>query len=559
MAIINKYDSVLISALTKIMGVSKAAMKKLNGAWFTAPAYADFYAIPTSSAGISANWNSSLGGSVVIDLINETSEEYGVGGFDAAYTTNNTAGSYWTFALANPTDTPDTTAPMSIVWYMANTDNGTPSATGTQTSLTVELKQGATQIGTWTQDTILAATYSVHTISLTQAQIDSITDFSNLTITVTTVGGGGSPANRRGVGLGYIYMKYKIGTPPTYTNLWDAATWLPSYMTTLFTYHTDNLQTQVETVSTFGSYGTAGWNYATIMAHPNGNMYGIPYYATNILRINPTDDTHGTFGSSYTGNNKWHGACLTRTGDIYCNPRDMSYVLKIQSSEAASSFGNIALAGKSAAAQLAQNECIYAPPWSATVFYKIDTTTDSYTSFGTVSGSSTTKYGGVALSEAGIVYCIPRSNTNVIKIDPTDDSTTTFGSFSTAQKWNFAVLAPNGKIYASPSQATEILCIDTADDSTTTVSCTTGYNQCFLGLNGYIYFTSGNSSLNPIRLNTADNSITYVSAMNSRTSAVKQASTGYVYGSPGTDGTISKFMSAASTVDDQLFNRGHNR
>ncbi len=49
-----------------------------------------------------------------------------------------------------------------------------------------------------------------------------------------------------------------------------------------------------------------------------GNIYCIPYSASSILKINPSNDTASTFGSLGAGGNKWHGGVLAPNGKIYC-------------------------------------------------------------------------------------------------------------------------------------------------------------------------------------------------------------------------------------------------
>jgi hypothetical protein len=57
---------------------------------------------------------------------------------------------------------------------------------------------------------------------------------------------------------------------------------------------------------------------------------------------------------------------------------------------------------------------------------------------------------------------MPHTSTTVLRIDPTTDTTTTFGSLAVvADKWYGGVLATNGSIYGIPLSSTAVLKINT--------------------------------------------------------------------------------------------------
>jgi hypothetical protein len=120
---------------------------------------------------------------------------------------------------------------------------------------------------------------------------------------------------------------------------------------------------------------------------------------------------------------------------------------------------------------------------------KIDPTTDTATTFGSLPSATTTLgwFGGV-LTPNGSIYCIPHSSTTVLKIDTTTDTTTTFGSLTGTTKWIGGALSPNGMIYGIPYTSSTILKIDpTTDTATTFGTATTKCIGGVMALNGVIY------------------------------------------------------------------------
>jgi len=59
-----------------------------------------------------------------------------------------------------------------------------------------------------------------------------------------------------------------------------------------------------------------------------------------------------------------------------------------------------------------------------------------------------------------MIYGIPLNSAPVLKIDPTTDTASTFGSLSGTNKWAGGVLAPNGMIYGIPINSTTVLKIN---------------------------------------------------------------------------------------------------
>jgi hypothetical protein len=101
---------------------------------------------------------------------------------------------------------------------------------------------------------------------------------------------------------------------------------------------------------------------------------------------------------------------------------------------------------------------IYGIPVDSTTVLKIDPTTDTATTFGSLS-ANTYKWMGGVLAPNGLIYSIPNSNSVVatLIIDPTTDTATTFVTPGGSYYYAGCVVAPNGCIYAIPYYSTTIL------------------------------------------------------------------------------------------------------
>jgi hypothetical protein len=250
-------------------------------------------------------------------------------------------------------------------------------------------------------------------------------------------------------------------------------------------YH--NLST--DTFSTFGSVSGDQSKWTGGVLAPNGMIYGIPFSATSILKIDPTNDTVSTFGS-LSGSAKWTGGVLAPNGMIYGIPRDATSILKIDpNNDTVSTFGSLSGSLKWTGGVLAPNGMIYGIPTDATSILKIDPTNDTASTFGSLSGSS--KWAGGVLAPNGMIYGIPSGATSILKIDPTNDTASTFGSLSGSSKWAGGVLAPNGMIYGIPSSGTSILKINPTNDTASTFGDVSGDPSKWYGgvlaPNGMIY------------------------------------------------------------------------
>jgi hypothetical protein len=128
---------------------------------------------------------------------------------DFAYSQNNPNGTIFEVSLSNPALTP--VAGSATVRYRHGQVNaGTLDGTGTATSLSVNLMQGATVIAT---DAAQAptGTWTTRAWVIAAATIATITNWNDLRFQFVATGGGGSPAARRGVGVSWAENEAQDG------------------------------------------------------------------------------------------------------------------------------------------------------------------------------------------------------------------------------------------------------------------------------------------------------------------------------------------------------------
>ena len=153
---------------------------------------------------------------------------------------------------------------------------------------------------------------------------------------------------------------------------------------------------------------------------------------------------------------------------------------------------------------LANNGNIYCSPFNASSILKINTNTDTFSTFGNIQYDDLydEKYRDTVLSDNGMIYGIPsKGKTSVLKLNPNNDTYTTFGNKYSS--YFSGALAPNGIIY---SVGTNILKINTNNDTFTTFGTTTRSFGVALGNNGMVY--SVPSSGKGIKINPANDTYT---------------------------------------------------
>jgi hypothetical protein len=209
--------------------------------------------------------------------------------------------------------------------------------------------------------------------------------------------------------------------------------------------------------TTFGSFGAGVNKWIGAVRAQNGKIYCIPFNASNVLVIDPTNDTTATIGSLSSGGQKWRGGCLSPiNGKIYGMPYDSDTVLVINpATDTVSTIGPIPSVGvttaRFAGCAMSTDGKLYGIPYNASSVLSIDTSTDSLSVFGSL-GVDAGKWEGGALAIDGKIYAAPYNSTSILVIDPFSETTSTFGSFASGGgKWRNPVLGRDGKIYMLPA------------------------------------------------------------------------------------------------------------
>lgn len=200
--------------------------------------------------------------------------------------------------------------------------------------------------------------------------------------------------------------------------------------------------------------------------------------------VTPTINQTLLKGASLVGPNKWQGAALAENDCIYCAPSTAESVLKINTlTDTYSTFGTVtATLAKYGGAAYANGKVFFCPQTAKSVMC-IDTSDDSITYFDTTGAvadadtgtlTAANKWYGIYLGADGYLYCVPYQATEVMRINPVDNAITFFdssgsttygnGNLSGAQKWDGGCVYGN-YIYCSPSDATDFLKINTSNAS----------------------------------------------------------------------------------------------
>lgn len=89
----------------------------------------------------------------------------------------------------------------------ADSADGAPSSGGTATVCSIALFQGASQIAILADQAATESAFTQYEYTLSGAEADAITDYTDLQLQFVPTGGAGSPANRRGVSLSWAELE----------------------------------------------------------------------------------------------------------------------------------------------------------------------------------------------------------------------------------------------------------------------------------------------------------------------------------------------------------------
>lgn len=179
--------------------------------------------------------------------------------------------------------------------------------------------------------------------------------------------------------------------------------------------------------------------YGGILGNDNA-IYGVPYAAAGVLRIDANNDSVQLIGeeSFHVAHYNWHGGIKSpKNGKIYCFPAHNSHVLSIDT--------NVNHSGKESSLELLP-------------IHRASYDKDTVTKY---------KWLGGALGADGNIYGMPSDASSILLVDTETNYVSTFGELSGEKnKYQGGTLSSkNGYVYAIPSNSQNVLCINTNPDS----------------------------------------------------------------------------------------------
>jgi len=238
----------------------------------------------------------------------------------------------------------------------------------------------------------------------------------------------------------------------------------------------------VPAMELIGDKHDGSWKWRGGVLGHDGKIYGIPFNANKILKIDPssnaTDPTPLVGDSFIIGLvNKWRGGVVGSNGIIYGVPYYAKSILTYNiTSEKTKRIARrhplLKYEEKFDGGVLANNGMIYFIPCDYKKVVKFDPLNlkNPLTEIGDDLGDEGDKMRGGVLGSDGNIYAIPYSGTRVLKINIGDDTTSFLGDeYQGASKWMNGVLAKDGNIYACPSFANQILQININSQTTNLV------------------------------------------------------------------------------------------
>eukprot|EP00934_Nitzschia_sp_Nitz4_P009390 Nitzschia sp. Nitz4//scaffold58_size112336//51165//52595//NITZ4_004033-RA/size112336-processed-gene-0.67-mRNA-1//1//CDS//3329554989//9380//frame0 len=217
--------------------------------------------------------------------------------------------------------------------------------------------------------------------------------------------------------------------------------------------------------------------YGGIVGDDNA-IYGIPYRACGVLRIDSTNDTATMVGPNYgIGNYFWHGG-IKKHGKIYAHPSHANTVLVIDTKVGSDTLvselpihrkdednrQNYKWLGGSVGA----DGNIYCPACDVSAILKIDVTLDHCETFG-FAGTDKNKWQGGVLGRDNCIYCIPANGKQVCRIatDPSlkENPVQLIGNLpAQADKWQGAAVGKDGSLYFIPENGYRVMRVTPPDN-----------------------------------------------------------------------------------------------
>jgi hypothetical protein len=195
-------------------------------------------------------------------------------------------------------------------------------------------------------------------------------------------------------------------------------------------------------------------------------LYAAPYTSEAILKINPFTDTWTEIPSGLAGTSiKYGEPILAPNGFIYFIPMGASQVMKLNpADDSITFFGSVGSAiYKWQSGDITENGIIYCMPLKENRILAIDTNNDTVSYVSTSLSNTIENYSKTIYARNGFFYGIPSAESRFIKFNPSNNDITLFGDIS-SDLLGFAcgaVQMRNGQIFVPPyyhgTRATKLL------------------------------------------------------------------------------------------------------
>ncbi len=227
-----------------------------------------------------------------------------------------------------------------------------------------------------------------------------------------------------------------------------------------------------DSTSVIGSFSVTANKWVSASLGADGyTIYAMPYQDTRILKLDTRYDTISYIQVDTIPGVGWGGIVLHSNGCLYAVPIGSSYLLKINTVNGADTLEMIKMPVDDSGPGVAYKQFIYYFPLFSSTCLKFNTLDNTWTSFGFITPNVNGGFNGACLAPNGMIYASPYSFDVCGKIDPTTDTFSTFGSVSSdPAKWVGLKLAANGCLYSVPisSNGFSVFKIDPSNDTHST-------------------------------------------------------------------------------------------
>lgn len=195
----------------------------------------------------------------------------------------------------------------------------------------------------------------------------------------------------------------------------------------------------------------------------DGNIYFVARNSRRMLKINPYDDTMSAPVDHAVPNQDLFAGLVTGpNGALYAIPTGATVVQRFNvGPQTFSDITSFVQGTKFLSGVLGPDQQIYMSPFNSQYLQVVDPYTDTISTIHDFGAPNLALFAGACQGADGRIYYIPFNSTQVGVYDIGGSSYSSFGSISGTSKYFGGVLAPNGNIYCVPLDAESILVIST--------------------------------------------------------------------------------------------------